>query len=579
MKKLVHILFWLGLFLRAETTVPTATLLDSALTYKQTNPKKALDFVYKFLETENDIPDTTIAAAELIIGTILNQQGLPIQALDYYVRSLEKYLKIDGYSSKVGWHLIEMGNVYFHQGLYDEAAEKYRIALEKFRKINILFAQATALNNLGLICIEKGDYDGALSYFTQALELRKIYQEEPYLILHSYKLLGDLYSLQGQEEQAMKYYKKIVRMKIPVGEGNIKGLSYESIGDILVKLNNHSLAITTYKSAEEDFIQDLNPKYLTGLYIKIADVYQSTQSDSSMIYLNKALNAAEKYGLIGWSITVLEKLISKYDDVGDSEKTILYFRKLDELRRNRFDTESNKSIRTIETHLELSAHQQKLKEKETRIISVVQMRNTAIVIIVVLIILLWSFYRYYRYKKNSAVVLMKQKEELHLKELEIEQMKAQQTENEFEVKKQELISKIIFLQKRGAVSEIKKDLNKDVEHIKKKKDLTEFESAISALDEMETAYTDWRKFEEQCLTNYPELYEKLSAKYPSLTIMDKRICTFVLLKIESKDMAIILGKTVRAIENLRYRLRKKMNVPAMNDLYEVLYNLVEEPKS
>ncbi len=578
MIKYLNLILGLTFILRADVSQNPEALLDSALSQMHSNPQKALNFGYQILENDGVVPDTIIASTQMTIGAILNEQGLPTQALEYYVSSLEIYSRIEHYSSRVGWHLIDMGNIYFHQGLYEDAVEKYQSAFEKFQQIDLLYAQATALNNLGLVSIAKGEYDEAMSLFFKALDIRQRYENEPYLILHSYKYIGDLYDLQGNDEKAMDFYQKIIQMNISSGEGNIKGLSYESIGDIYVKFGDTDRALTNYINAEKDFTQDLNPKYLVLLYLKIADIYQEIQADSAQVYLKKALKQAEQYGLIGLSIATLEKIIAYYESLNESERTLPYYRQLDKLRQTRFDAELSKSIRKVEAQLELSEHKNKLEEKEARLGQITIMRNIAVIIIFLLVISLWSFYRYYLHKKKTNRLLAQQQEDIHQKELDLEHLKVEQAENEFKIKKQELVSKIMFLQqKNDETSNVQKKLKKSIKQVKTKKKREQLDSAISALEDMEKSNTGWREYEEKCLTQYPELYQTLSEKYPNLTTMDKRICAYVLIDLETKEMAMLIGKTVRAAENIRFRLRKKMDIPKMYSLMEFLHKIVEAP--
>ncbi|NOQ26769.1 MAG: response regulator [Bacteroidales bacterium] len=69
-------------------------------------------------------------------------------------------------------------------------------------------------------------------------------------------------------------------------------------------------------------------------------------------------------------------------------------------------------------------------------------------------------------------------------------------------------------------------------------------------------------------------YEKLKRLYPDLTQSEKRICLFLILKMDTKQIADILYKSIRTIEGLRTNIRKKLNMDNPNEnLQTFLANL------
>ena len=54
------------------------------------------------------------------------------------------------------------------------------------------------------------------------------------------------------------------------------------------------------------------------------------------------------------------------------------------------------------------------------------------------------------------------------------------------------------------------------------------------------------------------MLQKLTAKYSDLRSGDIKLCCYLKMNMNTKDIAQITGLSVRAIENKRYRLRKKL---------------------
>ncbi|TAK44704.1 MAG: hypothetical protein EPO28_04495 [Saprospiraceae bacterium] len=71
---------------------------------------------------------------------------------------------------------------------------------------------------------------------------------------------------------------------------------------------------------------------------------------------------------------------------------------------------------------------------------------------------------------------------------------------------------------------------------------------------------DWGMFEEAFNQVHDEFFKKLKTQFPELTPGDLRLAALLRLNLSSKEIASLLGISVRGVENKRYRLRKKMGL-------------------
>ncbi|MBK6286003.1 MAG: hypothetical protein IPF54_27970 [Draconibacterium sp.] len=62
----------------------------------------------------------------------------------------------------------------------------------------------------------------------------------------------------------------------------------------------------------------------------------------------------------------------------------------------------------------------------------------------------------------------------------------------------------------------------------------------------------------------------MKTQYPELTPGDLRLCAYLHMNLSSKEIAPLLGISVRGVENHRYRLRKKMNLEHDDKLVETI---------
>ena len=67
----------------------------------------------------------------------------------------------------------------------------------------------------------------------------------------------------------------------------------------------------------------------------------------------------------------------------------------------------------------------------------------------------------------------------------------------------------------------------------------------------------------------------LLKKYPSLTVNELRICSYLLLNISSKEIAELTKRSIRSIESTRLHIRKKMKLSHDENLVKCLMAAVE----
>jgi len=131
--------------------------------------------------------------------------------------------------------LMGIGNVYSSKGDYDLALKYYEQSLEIQKA---LFGDrhpdvATSLNNIGFVYSKKGDYDLALKYYEQWLEIRKaLFGDRHPDVASSLNKIGNVYSDKGDYDLALKYYEQSLEIR--------KALFGDRHPDVASSLNNIS---------------------------------------------------------------------------------------------------------------------------------------------------------------------------------------------------------------------------------------------------------------------------------------------------------------------------------------------------
>ena len=84
---------------------------------------------------------------------------------------------------------------------------------------------------------------------------------------------------------------------------------------------------------------------------------------------------------------------------------------------------------------------------------------------------------------------------------------------------------------------------------------------------------EWKYLEPRLDKFYDDFISKLREKYPDLTLSEIKVATYVRMNLTSKEISEFMNKTIRAVENDRYRLRKKINLPHEKNLVEYILDI------
>jgi len=81
---------------------------------------------------------------------------------------------------------------------------------------------------------------------------------------------------------------------------------------------------------------------------------------------------------------------------------------------------------------------------------------------------------------------------------------------------------------------------------------------------------DWEEFKLYFEKLNKNFFSKLKAQYPKTSKNDEKLCAYIRIKMDSKQISRRLNVLPRTIEKQKYRLRKKMNLPKNSDIRDFL---------
>jgi hypothetical protein len=142
----------------------------------------------------------------------------------------------------------------------------------------------------------------------------------------------------------------------------------------------------------------------------------------------------------------------------------------------------------------------------------------------------------------------------------INSQKKQLIENELKTKETKLIQMSTFIiEKNELLNSINSDL-KYHQSLLNTNDKKSLEPLIKKLKSEVNEKADWESFQTNLFAIYPGFIKVLNTKYPGLSTNDIKLCCYIKMNQTTKEIAYWTGLSVRAIENRRYRLRKKLTL-------------------
>jgi DNA-binding CsgD family transcriptional regulator len=157
------------------------------------------------------------------------------------------------------------------------------------------------------------------------------------------------------------------------------------------------------------------------------------------------------------------------------------------------------------------------------------------------------------------------------KERELIRLRNEKLQSELSFKSRQLANSAMGIVKKNEfLISLKDKLKKQKEQLSVRFPDKYYNELIKKIDSNISGDDDWKLFEHNFNQAHETFLQSLKTEYPDLTPSDLRLCAFLRINLPSKEIAPLLGISVRGVENHRYRVRKKLNLSADTDLTEFI---------
>lgn len=270
------------------------------------------------LKNISGIPDTTKIKI-LNDYTWKNRNNRPYDAL----RSGEEALTIsiaiknDKLRAKA---LNLIGVVYRNIGNYDKALGYYKNALHFAEKSNDSLQIAYSYNNIGGIYRLVGNYPLTLEHVLKALKIFESMNDKEGMAFCTINI-GLVYKNQQDFSKALEYLNYTLKLREEIKDKAGKALALNLIAETYVDINKIDLALKYYYESENVYNEIKDQKGLSAVWGGIGGIFYSQNLIAKALeYRLRALNLSYKIGYIEGQITHHNNLALIYAKKNDSVK-------------------------------------------------------------------------------------------------------------------------------------------------------------------------------------------------------------------------------------------------------------------
>jgi len=525
-----------------QDTIRVKRLNQLAQWYLKNQPDTSLRYAQEALQLAQKLQDKPgQALGQFCLGQVYYSHSNFNQAIHRYLAALELYQQIQNKKGQAQVHNA-LGQVYYYSSQISASLKAHQQALVLYQQLANRGGEAEALGYIGHIYEKKSDYTQALAYQQNALKIYEALDDKTGLS-KIYDNLGSIYEDQKSYDKAFEYFSKAYQVNKALNNQLEMSVNLNDLGDVYRKKGSYKQALEHTQQAY-DLAKQLNQKY---------------QMRSALRDLAKT--------------QVLLKDYKKAHEL--LERSYLLY-------SNIYDEESARQIARMQTLYETSQKEKQIAvlEKDQKIALIFRYLFTGGALM--LLFIGWVIFSRQRLKIKSNREIIEQNKRIYeaqqalvqtelentqlneqkLKtELENKQLKEQNLQAELEAKSKELTTHALHIIQKNKMLEELKDRLRNIKRQGKKDANKQIQQAINMINYSFSMDKDWEDFKKVFEEVHQAFFIQLQKKHPDLTPAETRLCALIKLKLNSKDIAAIMGISQDSLRIARYRLRKKLQLP------------------
>ncbi len=425
----------------------------------------------------------------------------------------------------------------------------YRDKLNRLREAGDRFWEARTMVAVGAIMQELGEFHESMHYY---MEAQNIFDE---IDSHACNVknrinVANIHYMLGQQQTAMKWLENLETNRFVRSDSVYMANVLVSRFHISEYADRHS-ALKAYEISRR--LDNDHLSVLTLLSMGMLS-FREKEYAKANAYLKEGLGLTYAINDSYNRRRILEGLLQCSSSAGDTAAANSYRRFLLELNDSLYNHERIDRMRKTEHLATINRYEEEARKTEEKnrwqLILTLSIGGAVVIVLVLSLCLLWMSRR----KTESDRKLEEEKN----RRLELLN---RQYSMEIEAKEKELTSTTVLMSQKNAQL---KALSDQIERMKQKGDIAaeNGDSLKTAISHQLSADDDWRYFKLRFEKVHPDFFTRLKEACTALSKTDLRLCAYIRVGMSAKEIAQVLSVKPETINTSRYRIRKKMEIPA-----------------
>lgn len=376
--------------------------------------------------------------------------------------------------------------------------------------------RAGVISNIGALHGQMENYQAALEQFTQALAM---FAESGNLMMQA-RTAGNMAAAHHalhQNDQALEHGLRSLALYRTLGYHHDTPRLMMTIASILEEQGEVTSAFEYLKRAMDGLHNHSDDEGYIGILLSLGQLHRKTNTLHQGVYLiEEALRMAQARNLLYLESRAHEALAKAFEEFQDTARALRHHKQFAQLRDQLQNTEKQKAIAMLQLRFDVERAQQ---------------------------------------------------------ELQILRLQSRQLKTEAEQKERELRAVALNLVERNQLIEDIRTKLSQIAGANDRNPTGELQSLIRQLQANGNPDDAWKQFEDQFQQVHHDFMQLLAQRCADLSATERKVCALIRSGFSSKEIANLLHIDYRSVEQYRFRIRKKLQIPTETSLITYMAGL------
>lgn len=467
---------------------------------------------------------------------------------------------------------INIGLLYINYNNDEEALNYLLLSLDMTKQYGYDELLNSIYNNIGIIYSSNGEFKKAEDYFREALKISQARGEEEKIAINLVNL-GVLKNEQKEMEMATAYYQDALKMFTDLGDTINMTIVLNNIGTTYYDDGNYVAAKSYFRQALTLAKDELSKFYLPSFQLNYGKVaYELQEYDTALLFIKAALDT---FLVVKNTEKIIESnfwLAKTYDQKNQYDLAKLHYEKSLSWKDTLLNEKNQFWISEMQMKYEFGKKEKEIEYLQEKARQEKWIWGGIIITVFLFSTLFFYFLRAKNINLSQKNIILKQDQEVANLEIIKSQLLQEKLRQKLEANNRELASKALhLLNKNEILTTVTSLLDKfDVQHATANaKLIRNAKRTISQNINLDKQWQDFKIHFEEVNTGF---FTHLLERFPNLSQIDLRLCAYLLMNLDTKEIAQISNISPDSVRKRKQRLREKLQLSKDQDIKSVLRN-------